>query len=656
MRIPLSLLGLTLAAAVPAAAQAPVITEQGDPSVRADTIYRLAVDPADYPEEDHVLLLDDGVVRMEPDGTGSRTYRTVVQLLTHEAVENYGELSFGWDLKRERFRLNWARVIDAKTGRVLSDRPVHDQESLAPVDFDAPVYTDQQTRRVSLGGVQAGVIVDYSYTTETLQPVLQGDWVGGWSIHTGVPTMRSRYILDVPAGYQPRIVENNLTFRRREQERNGRRVYTWAVHDLPRIEPERFMALDSNKVYMSLDFAGRTEWADVARWYAGLSADRYALTPEIEARLAEVVKGARTLDDSLRAVHRWVAQDFRYVSLSLGIGGYQPRPPAEVLRTQYGDCKDKATLFIALARRMGVNAYPVLLNSYGGADASLPSISQFNHMIAAVERPEGGYTFLDLTAELIPWGETSPSYQGAFGLLVHPDGRGEPVTFPRDEPSRNRMESLLAGELAEDGTFKGTFSTTSTGSLQYGLRGAFSSRITPRDRQEITRNMAQNVFEGAHGDSLEIFDGKDLRAQPRTRLWLSGGRAATPSGGTLILTLPFGNGANRELIAELEARDEPRRFDIDVADVIGPVETVTEYRVTLPEGYHARLPRNVVAESAFGRYTAEFSQQGRELRVVRRATGRRGTEPKERMPELLTFLRDMSKDDVQFIVVEPAGG
>ena len=656
MRITLTLLGLALAAAVPAAAQAPVITEQGDPSVRADTIYRLAVDPADYPEDQHVLLLDDGVVRMEPDGTGVRTYRTVVQVLTQEAAENWGELSFGWDLRRERHRLNWVRVIDAATGQVISDKPVHDQESLAPVDFDAPVYTDRQTRRVSLGGVQPGVIVDYSYTTETLQPVLPGDWTGNWGIHTGAPTLRSRYILDVPAAYEPRIQERNLTFRRREQVRGGRRVYTWAVNDLPRIEAEPFAAVDSNTVFMGLSFAGRTDWADVARWYAGLSADRYTLTPEIEARLAEVVKDARTLDDSLRAVHRWVAQDFRYVSLSLGIGGYQPRTPEEVLRTQYGDCKDKATLFIALARRMGVNAHPVLLNSFGGAEADMPSINQFNHMIAAVERPGGGYTWLDLTAELIPWGEVSPSYQGAFGLVVHPDGRGEAVTFPRDEPSRNRMESLLAGELAEDGTFKGTFSTASTGALQYGLRGAFSSRISPRDRQEITRNMAQNEFEGARGDSLEIFDGKDLRAEPRTRLWLSGGRAATPSGGTLILTLPFGNGSNREIIAELEARKEPRRFDIDVAEVIGPVETVTEYRVTLPDGYRARLPRNVVAESAFGRYTAEFMQEGRELRVVRRVAGRRGTEPKERLPELLTFLRDMSKDDVQFIVVEPAGG
>jgi hypothetical protein len=68
------------------------------------------------------------------------------------------------------------------------------------------------------------------------------------------------------------------------------------------------------------------------------------------------------------------------------------------------------------------------------------------------------------------------------------------------------------------------------------------------------------------------------------------------------------------------------------------------------DGAHQPFPAFASRDSG-----AEFSQEGRELRVVRRAAGRRGTEPGDRLPELLTFLRDMSKDDVQLIVVEPAG-
>ena len=85
-----ALLGLSLAAQA-AHAQAPRITERGDPSVRDDTLYRLAVKPADYPDEDAVTILDDGVVVINADGTDSRTYRTIVQVLTQDAVEGMAE-------------------------------------------------------------------------------------------------------------------------------------------------------------------------------------------------------------------------------------------------------------------------------------------------------------------------------------------------------------------------------------------------------------------------------------------------------------------------------------------------------------------------------------------------------------------------------------
>ena len=647
---------LLLAGSPALAAQAPLITERGDPSVHDDTIYALAVQAEQYPEEEYVLLLDDGVVRLEPDGRASRTYRTVVQALTADAAEEFGELSFGWDLHRERFRLNWVRVIDAATGRVISDRPVHEQESLAPVDFDAPVYTNRQTRRISLGGVAAGTIIDYSTTTETIEPTLPGDFLASWSVHTGAPTRRSRYVLDVPEDFQPRVTEENLFFRPSVQTRGGRRVSTWATAEVPKIENELFAALDSNRVYASITVGGRTEWADIARWYAGLARGRYELTPEIRARVAEVVRGAATREDSLRRVHRWIAQDFRYVSLSLGIGGYQPRTPAEVFAAQYGDCKDKATLFIAVAELLGFRAYPVLLSSVGGVDEALPSIHQFDHMIAAVERPGGGYIFLDLTADLVPYGEISPDYQGEFGLVVHPDGRGEPVRFPLSDPAANRLEAVMVGELNGEGQFTGSLTTIATGATQYSLRSSWAHEISPRELEEIKRSMAQRVFDGARGDSLEYSGGNDLDAQQRTRIWLSGGRAARRSGGSLILTLPFPNGSLQDMITELEVAPGPRRFDINVAEVIGPIETHLEFRVQLPEGYRARLPEDVELTGPFGRYSARFTQEGRELRVVRTMSGLRGTLDKERLPELIQFLEGMSSDDATFIVLDPQGG
>ncbi|HXY18494.1 MAG TPA: DUF3857 domain-containing protein, partial [Gemmatimonadales bacterium] len=438
--------------AAAARAQAPVVTPAGDPSVASDTIYRLAVKPADYPDEPYVYLLDDGIVRIEADGRGTRTYRQVIQILDQDGVEAWGELSFSYSGSREKLTVNWARVL-RPDGTVVSERPAHEQESDVPAALEYPVYSDTKVRRATLGGLAPGLLVDYSYTVETRDPVMPGDFYTAWSVTNSRPTRRSRLIVDVPASLTPRIRERNVRFERRTTVAHGRRVYEWDAQDVPKPPAREPFAADSDTVRVRLAVASPYTWADVARWYAGLVRDRFAVTPALDARLADAVKDAPTALDSLKAAHRWVAQDFRYVSVALGIAGYQPRLPAATLETMYGDCKDKATLFIALAQRMGFHAYPVLLSASGGIDSTLPTPQAFDHMIAAVDivsgraragggtddsvsgrassaavdRP-GGYLFVDLTDDEVPVGQLPESEYGEFALVVHPDGRGEAVT------------------------------------------------------------------------------------------------------------------------------------------------------------------------------------------------------------------------------------
>ena len=106
-----------LIAATAAAAQAPKITPAGDPSVRDDTIYKLLVNPKDYADQRYVYLLDDGVVRFEADGSGARTYRQVLQILTPEAVGGWGEQSFSATRRTARSSRSTGCACSARTAR-----------------------------------------------------------------------------------------------------------------------------------------------------------------------------------------------------------------------------------------------------------------------------------------------------------------------------------------------------------------------------------------------------------------------------------------------------------------------------------------------------------------------------------------------------------
>ena len=136
-----------------AGAQAPVITPSGDPSVKSDTLYKLAVNPADYPDQAIVWLLDDGVIRYDDQGRETRTYRKVVQVLKQEIAEQLSEQSFSYSPGHERLTINWTKVVKPN-GEVISAAPTQIQESDVPARMGDPVYSDRKVKRPLFPGWQ----------------------------------------------------------------------------------------------------------------------------------------------------------------------------------------------------------------------------------------------------------------------------------------------------------------------------------------------------------------------------------------------------------------------------------------------------------------------------------------------------------------------
>jgi hypothetical protein len=641
---------LVLIASISAGAQAPKITQQGDPSVKSDTIYKLAVKAADHPEEDAVFLLDDGVVRLEADGRGTTTFRQVIQVLKQAAVENYTEWSFGYAPGHEKFTLNWLRVI-GPDGKVISNAPSHEQDSDVPAKMGDPVYSDRKVKRLSLSGVAPGTIVDFSYTREELKPFLPGDFFQSWSVSTGLTVRRSRFVVDLPANLNVRLHERNLNFPRKTVEVGGRKVYTWVAADVPRLKGEPYAA-DSNDVAMHVALSSPQTWSDVGKWYAKNAKTRSALGSISKVKLQQVLAEAKakTREDSIRAVHKWVAQDIRYVSIALGLGGYQPRSPDTVVTTGFGDCKDKATLFVAAMNSLGITTFPVLLNSSGVSYRELATIEQLDHAIAAVKTPTG-YQFTDLTSYFTPYGELPYSEQGELALVVHPDGTTEEMQLPMSRPSDNVGTTRITGELTTDGFFNGRYVEEATGFLQYSLRSAFENPMDSTSRANAANSIVGKYFDGADGDSLTGFEGKDLAAKPRATLLIKHGKATSSAGDNEIFTMPFGNMAALVKVAQELENAKERKFPVDAEEILGNRTTLIEFRVTLPAGWKAQLPAGVTAASPFGTYESSYAQEGRDLIFRRKIVGARGVFPPGKAKDVAVWFRAVAKDDAKIIVI-----
>src|SRR5207248_6862311 len=120
-----------------------------------------------------------------------------------------------------------------------------------------------------------------------------------------------------------------------------------------------------------------------ADWYGRITKLTDAITPEIEAKAAELTHDAKTDREKVVAIYNYVTS-LRYVAVPLGVSSFRPHAAEKVLQNQFGDCKDKANLFNTLLRSLNIDARLVLVPRFSQAHEAIPGLS-FNHAISRVK-------------------------------------------------------------------------------------------------------------------------------------------------------------------------------------------------------------------------------------------------------------------------------
>jgi hypothetical protein len=184
------------------------------------------------------------------------------------------------------------------------------------------------------------------------------------------------------------------------------------------------------------------------------------------------------------------------------------------------------------------------------------------------------------------------------------------------------------------------------------MRATFASPLDSTQRAEGARRVARKYFASGEGDSLSAFNGRDYSAPTRISVRITNANATTTAGSEELLNNPFSNFAAMSAAADDIARLPTRRFPIDASKVVGRQTAIMEMRVTLPEGWHARLPAPITANSVFGSYTTTYAQEGRDLIIKREIVGGTGIFMPNRVNELVAWLRAIGHDDVKFIVLD----
>lgn len=310
-------------------------------------------------------------------------------------------------------------------------------------DLERRMFNGELSAITTLADIRKGDIVECAYTIRGANPVFGGKFIDSISVGWGSPVAfeRIRVLMAPERPLHWRVRGNAHLEHQIAVSPDGTADHTWTARHLAPIDGEE----DAPSWHVQYPFLSLSEfatWDEVRAWARPLY-DQPRDNDALRTQALALTARADTPEKKLLALLDFVQREVRYLGVELGANSHRPHPPAQVLRQRFGDCKDKVTLFCALAAAAGLEAHPVLVSSYqqqGVAD-ELPSPYAFNHVIALV--PLGGESFwVDPTSLHDRGGLRHRDFSFASRGLVIRETAGAPGlhAIPARPESRPRLE------------------------------------------------------------------------------------------------------------------------------------------------------------------------------------------------------------------------
>lgn len=192
-------------------------------------------------------------------------------------------------------------------------------------------------------------------------------------------------------------------------------------------------------------------WNDLGRWEQSLFADRGELPEGAKAKVRQLTAGCTTDKEKVAAIYKFLEESTRYVSIQLGIGGYQPMAASDVWRQGFGDCKALSNYMKALLAEAGIPSHCVAISTREKKLLpDFPNFQQMNHMI--LEVPLSTDTlWLECTNPRLPLGYVHDDISGHEALEISANG-GKLVTLPEYPDSFNVNTTEAQVTLSPDGS------------------------------------------------------------------------------------------------------------------------------------------------------------------------------------------------------------
>ena len=589
-----------------------------------DSIIKNAPDKKDYPEAEAIILLDQDIMQVNADGSYSE--------MAHRIVKITGEGGRG--------RFGTANLPNSETLKIKK------AVTIKP-DGDEIEPTLIQNGKISFASVDEGSIVEYQFTLDRYSAGwLKNQYYDSFYFQWGEgPAVKSQFILALPEDKELKTSLRGENVGYSEDSVDGNKVRVWTAENSAQIYREDlkppFEDISSRLLVSTIP-----SWEYLSKWENSLIVDQFKTDNKLRDKIQELTKDSVKLDDKIRALYNYVMDDVRYLQgASGGMFGVKPHKAVNVFADEYGVCKDKAVLLVAMLREIGVDAYYalVLTRDSGRVARDLP-YPRFNHAMVYITPKAGPGYFVDATSPYLEYRALWPHDEDVDAMVIR-NGGYEFVKTPVNGSDKNSAMISVKARIDSEGDLSAQADETAFGFFSSMIRWTYE--IEGR-RKEILEGNLNKDLPGAQLDEFNFTDLKDMNMPVKVSYKYTAPSFARKDGRKMYFKT-----IDQFKMTEWLAKKSDRKYDIRLPYLYSQLHR-QEFK--LPRGWSvASLPENRIYENELARYSSAFTVKAGSVICEKEMALKSIEIKKSDYRKLREFCVKADSDDMREVIIEKTG-
>jgi len=565
---------------------------------------------AEHPDANALIIFEDVKTVFEESGEFTSMEHSLVKVLTDKGKQMFAARKIPYHRRYNTVKVLLARLIK-KDGRVV---PVGEEfmKDGTMEETQQMNILEENFRRLSVTfpGLEVGDSLEIKIETQA-KPMIQEHYNDLLIFQSAEPVLRKEVVIDGPQSRPLRSVVRGGRLDYSEEKKGDRVIYRWRAVDLPKIEQELGM---TSIVDIAVRVIAGTfkDWRELSRYGDRLNVGKVDSNEAMKAKVEELTRDLRTEEEKILAIFRYVSQKVRYMGSSMDLGAFiEPHQATYTFEKQYGVCRDKSILMMAMLKEIGVKAYDAMINVSRKTDPEIPTIL-FEHAICGVVLSDGRIVYMDPTLELSSsFGE--PYVGGRYVLLMDEEGKDlfkvPPIPAERSLGSIQGQTKVLA-----DGSIRGSVRISGIGLYDYILR-TVAKQIPSFQFPMVFQQLGQALATTIKIENLKMTEFADLAEPYEITFDYRAEDYVVDVGRLMMFKVPFSTQAfdlGSTGIFQLLADREERKYPIFL---FAPRGCQEEETIEIPEGYRIRAVPDPV-EIKEGPVLLRLSAAVRDNRVV----------------------------------------